>query len=92
MTRLELLGERRHVEPDDVGAVALERPGDRLADAARGAGDERDLAVERPLPVELGNLAALADPGELSGDVGRARARGRSAGTSRSATREPGET
>ena len=43
---------RGHVETDDVGAVARQHLGDRRADPARGAGHERDLAGERPLPVE----------------------------------------
>ena len=52
---------RGHVEADDVRAVAGEHLGDRRADAARGAGDERDLAVERALPVVRRGGDRLAD-------------------------------
>ena len=58
--RVEVVGERRDVEPDDLGAVAMQRLGDRRADAARGAGDQRDLAVERLVPVERRCLATPA--------------------------------
>ena len=44
----------RDVEADDARAVAGQRPGDRGADPARGAGDQRRLAGERALPVEVG--------------------------------------
>ena len=49
--RLQLAGRLRDVEPDDGRAVAVQDPGDLLADAAAGAGDQRDLAGERALPV-----------------------------------------
>ena len=39
----EILGGGRDVEADDVGAVAGEDLGDRRADPARGAGDQRRL-------------------------------------------------
>ena len=48
---LELAGGLRHVDADDRGAVAVQHPGDLLADAAAGAGDERDLAGQRACPV-----------------------------------------
>ena len=55
-------------------AVAREHVGDRRADPARGAGDERDLAVQRPLPVERRRLATGSPIAhDLAGDVGRAR-------------------
>ena len=70
---LEVGGERRDVEADDVGAVAGEHSRDLGADPARGAGDERDLAGERPIPVELGTAIGGRDPDDLAGDVGGAR-------------------
>ena len=42
--RLQLAGGLRDVDADDGGAVAVQHPGDLLADAAAGAGDEGDLA------------------------------------------------
>ncbi len=73
-TVVQVVLERRHVEADDVSAVAREHVRDRGADAARGAGDERDLAVERAVPVERGDLGdRLGDPHDLARDVGRAR-------------------
>ena len=45
----------------DVGAVAREHLGDRGADAARGAGHERDLAGQRALPVLRRGRDRLAD-------------------------------
>ena len=63
-----------HVEPDDVGAVARERPGDRRADPARGAGDERDLAVAAGAPSRSSGTARPAPIAhDLARDVGRAR-------------------
>ena len=78
----ELLGQRDqvarglwHVDADDGGAVAGEHPRDLLADPAGGAGDERDLAGERTLPVGLlgGLRGRRADPDHLPGDVRRLR-------------------
>ena len=67
------LGERlallRHVEAYHLGAVARERLGDRLADAARRACDQRDLAVERLLPVGGRLHSAGADAHHLCVDV-----------------------
>src|SRR3712207_7080681 len=37
--------ERRHVDADDVRAVAREHPGDRRADAPRGAGDRKSTRL-----------------------------------------------
>ena len=51
MTREQLAGRLRHVDADDQGAVAVQHPGDLLADAAAGAGDQRDLAGQRAQPV-----------------------------------------
>ncbi len=64
----------RHVEADDLGAVAAERGGDRRADPARGAGHQRRLAGQRQVPVDLrrrGDAFRHAD--HLAVDVGRAR-------------------
>ena len=38
------------IEDGDVGALAREQGGDRAADAAVRAGDQRDLAASRPEP------------------------------------------
>ncbi len=71
--RAQVVGGLRDVEADDLGAVAGEGVGDRGADPARGAGDQRHLAVERALPVDLRRRRdAGADPDDLAGDVGRA--------------------
>ncbi len=59
------------VETDDVGAVAGEHLGDRLADAARGARDDGDLAGERVLGVGDGLGLAGADAHDLRRDEGR---------------------
>ena len=56
----------------DGGAVAREHLGDRRADAARRAGDERDLAGERALPVLRGGSGARPDRDHLAVDVGGA--------------------
>ena len=65
--------------------------GDRRADAARGAGDQRDLAVERPLPVE--SPAPRRPPApirdDLAGDVGRARREQEAQRSSRARPRRP---
>ena len=64
---LELLGHRRHVDANHVGAVAGEDLRDGGADAAGGAGDERDLAGERPIPVDLRHRALGGrDPNHLA--------------------------
>src|ERR1700761_7202318 len=63
-----------HVEADDLGAVAAERGGDRRADPARGAGDQRRLAGERQVPVDIGRRRdALADPDHLAVYISGAR-------------------
>ena len=70
--RREVLALGRDVEADDVRAVARQHLGDRGADAARGAGDDRDLAGQRPLPV-LGRVRGRgADADHLAGHVGGA--------------------
>ena len=69
------LGLRRivmlaQIEDRDVGALAGEQRGDRAADAAVGAGDQRDLALEPArariarLPIGLGLELAFV-PGQL---------------------------
>ena len=66
--------ERRHVEADDVRAVARERRGDRRADAAGGAGDERDAPGQRALQIDRRRAPRRRRrPHHLAGDVGRAR-------------------
>ena len=72
---LQVLLQRRDVEPDHVGAVARQRLGDRLADPARRAGHQRHLAGQRLLPVKARFQLRLAgaDPHDLGGDVGAAR-------------------
>ena len=47
----EVVALRGDVDADDVGAVARQHAGDGGADAARGAGDHRDLAGQRLVPV-----------------------------------------
>jgi hypothetical protein len=49
----EPLAGRRDVDAHDRRAVARERAGDRRADPARGARDDRDLALERALRHEV---------------------------------------
>ncbi len=82
---LELVGELHQgvgrlgdVDADDRGAVAVQHPGDLLADAAAGAGDQGDLAVQRAQPVGhladplmTGVVGRRADPHDLAGDVRR---------------------
>ena len=48
---LQLAGGLGDVDADDRGAVAVQHPGDLLADAAAGAGHEGDLALQRTAPV-----------------------------------------
>ena len=75
ITRLELAGGLRHVDADDGRAVAVEHPGDLLADAAAGAGHQRDLArpaalsSRRPAPASV--VPVRADPDDLARDVRR---------------------
>jgi acetyl-CoA acetyltransferase len=59
----------QHVDADHIGPVARQRAGDRGADAARGAGDDRDAAGQRLLPVLRVGLLAGADPDHLAGDI-----------------------
>ncbi len=58
--RLQLARLRGHVDADDMRAVAGEHGRDRLADATRRAGHERDLAGQRALPVDLARLRRRA--------------------------------
>ncbi len=71
---LQLAGRLGYVDAEDPRAVAVQHPGDLLADAAAGPGDQRDLALERARPVGdlLGSVscAVAADPDDLAGDVG----------------------
>ncbi len=60
--RLQLSGERRHVEPDDMRSVARERLCDRRPDPARRSGHQGGPSGERVLPVEL-SCDAPASPG-----------------------------
>ena len=70
----QILGQGGHVQQDELGPVAVQGRGDRLADAPRGARDERCLALKGTLPVELGRLGhGLPHADDLAGDVGRAR-------------------
>ena len=62
----ELLAGRGDVDGDDGGTVARERVRDRLADAARGAGDDGDAAVERPVPVRGQRAGRRVDREQLS--------------------------
>ena len=71
---LQLAGGLRHVDPDDRRAVAVQDPGDLLADAAARAGHERDLAGQRAGPVGHlvgGHGAVGTDADDLARDVGR---------------------
>ena len=67
----EILVGPLHVDGHHAGAVAGEHLGDGRADAAGGAGHQRDLAVQRPVPVGGGRRVGRADPEDLSVDVGR---------------------
>src|SRR5690606_18179311 len=69
--RGEVLPRGGHVDGDDAGAVPGQGPGDRLADAAGGAGDDRDLAGQRLLPVLGQGPGGGVDPHELAVDEGR---------------------
>ena len=74
--RLQLARGLRYVDAEDRRAVAVQHLGDLLADAARGAGDDRDLAGERLRGVgDRGGLvgAGGAETGDLAGDVGALR-------------------
>ena len=67
----EVLALGGDVDADDMRAVAREHPRDRGADAARGAGDHRDLPGQRLVPVERVARLARADADHLAGHVGR---------------------
>ena len=71
---LQLAGGLGHVDAEDGGAVAVQHPGDLLADAAARAGDDGDLAGQWPGPVRDvlgdGGGAVRPDPDHLAGDVG----------------------
>ncbi len=54
-----------------MGAVARDGGGDRLADPARGAGDQHDLALQRAVPVLGEGGLALPDADHLARHVGR---------------------
>ncbi len=70
---LQLLREGRDVEQGQLGAVAAQDGGDRFADPARGAGDQRLHAVQRLFPFELRRLGdGWADSNHLAGDIGGA--------------------
>ena len=66
---------------DHAGAVAGEHLGDGGADAARRAGHQRDLAVQRLVPVGGRRGVGRTDAEHLAVDVGRL---GRTAGTAAS--------
>ena len=78
---VELVGQRRqlarpacgHVDADDRGAVAVQHPGDLLADAAAAPVTSGDLAGERARPVLPASArpSAGADPDHLARDVRR---------------------
>ena len=70
--QLDVRAGAGHVERDHAGAVARERLGDRRADAARGAGDERGAAGQRALPVDRRVAVARRDVDDLGRHVGRA--------------------
>ena len=59
------------VDRDHLRAVAREHLGDRRADAARGTGHDRDLAVQRLVPVGRRRGVGGADVENLAVDVGR---------------------
>ena len=72
--RLQVGLQRRHVEADDGGAVAVQGADLGLAEPAGGAGDEGDLAGQRLGRVgdRVGVLeVGEADADDLAGDVGR---------------------
>ena len=58
--RLKLARGLGHVDAEDRRSVAVQHPGDLLADAAAGSGDEGDLAGQRLGPVL--DLAASVGP------------------------------
>ena len=74
---LQLAGGLGYVDAEDRRAVAVQHPGDLLADAAGGAGDDRDLAGQRLGRVgdraRPRSVAGGADADDLAGDVGRLR-------------------
>ncbi len=59
-----------HVDQHHLGAVAGEHLGDLGADAPRRAGHQRDLAVERLVPVRGRDRIGGADVEHLAVDVG----------------------
>ncbi len=64
------LGGLFDVDQHDLRAVAGEHLGDLGADAPRGTGDQRDLAVERLVPVGGRHRVGGADVEHLAVDVG----------------------
>ena len=67
----ERVGGGLDIDGDHPCAVAGEHLGDGRADSARRAGDDRDLAVQRPVPVGGWRRIGGADVEHLTVDVGR---------------------